>query len=58
MFISHFNVSFLIYDHFQVTNMGIVVEVLRELENFHMSREGLEVNLVYLSYFAVFIIRS
>ena len=55
MFISHFNVSFLIYDHFQVTNMGIVVEVLRELENFHMSREGLEVNLVYSSYFVVFI---
>ena len=27
----------------QVTNMGIVVEVLGELENFHMSREELEV---------------
>ena len=31
--------------------MGIVVEVLRELENFHMSREGLEVNLVDLVVF-------
>ena len=27
----------------QVTNMGIVVEVLGELENFHMSRGVLEV---------------
>ena len=31
------------YDHIQVTNMALVVEVLCELENVHMSREELEV---------------
>ena len=31
----------------QVTNMGIVVEVLGELENFHMSREELEVGRTF-----------
>lgn len=39
----------------QVTNMGIVVEVLGELENFHMSREELEVRYyIILELFFIF----